>query len=62
MLLFQIGISWIPKGLSLQAAEASDDSNAKRSKPNEGEGNENGQVKAEEESKGCNNRNANDEK
>ncbi|KHN32892.1 hypothetical protein glysoja_039464 [Glycine soja] len=49
-------------GLSLQAAEASEDSNAKRNKPNKGEGNENGQVKAEEESKGRNNRNANDEK
>ncbi|XP_020234258.1 transcription factor bHLH62 [Cajanus cajan] len=43
------------------AAEASEDSNAKRSKPNEREGNENGQVKAEEESKrGASN--ANDEK
>ena len=62
MLLFQIGISWIPKGLSLQAVEASKDSNAKRNKPNKGEGNENGQVKAEEESKGRNNHNANDEK
>ncbi|KAG5032669.1 hypothetical protein JHK82_016244 [Glycine max] len=49
-------------GLSFQATEASEDSNEKRSKPNKGEGNENGQVKAEEESKGCNNRNANDEK
>ncbi|RDY04975.1 Transcription factor bHLH62, partial [Mucuna pruriens] len=43
------------------AGEASEDSNAKRSKPNEGEGNENGQVKAEEESKGGAS-NANDEK
>ncbi|KAL5165892.1 Transcription factor bHLH62 [Glycine soja] len=43
------------------AAEASEDWNAKRSKPNAGEGNENGQVKAEEESKGGNS-NANDEK
>ena len=60
-LLIQIGISWIAKGLSLQAAEASEDWNAKRSKPNAGEGNENGQVKAEEESKGGNS-NANDEK
>ncbi|CAJ1921358.1 unnamed protein product [Sphenostylis stenocarpa] len=34
------------------AAEASEDSNVKRRKPNEGEGNKNGQVKAEEESKG----------
>ncbi|KAG4936335.1 hypothetical protein JHK82_050542 [Glycine max] len=50
-----------PMGLSLQAAEASEDWNAKRSKPNAGEGNENGQVKAEEESKGGNS-NANDEK
>ncbi|KAG5020321.1 hypothetical protein JHK87_016176 [Glycine soja] len=47
---------------SAYATEASEDSNEKRSKPNKGEGNENGQVKAEEESKGCNNRNANDEK
>ncbi|XP_061366708.1 transcription factor bHLH62-like [Gastrolobium bilobum] len=34
------------------AAEASEDSNAKRNKPNEGEGNKNASVKAEEESKG----------
>ncbi|XP_027336099.1 transcription factor bHLH62-like [Abrus precatorius] len=43
------------------AAEASEDSNAKRSKPNESEGNENGPVRAEDESKGGTS-NAGDEK
>ncbi|KAI4356329.1 hypothetical protein L6164_000359 [Bauhinia variegata] len=37
-----------------KALEANEDSNSKRIKPNEGEGNENGPLKAEEESKGGN--------
>ncbi|KAE9617982.1 hypothetical protein Lal_00037918 [Lupinus albus] len=38
-------------GISLHAHEASEDSNAKRYKSNEGDGNENGSLKEEEESK-----------
>lgn len=46
-----------------QVGEVVEDSNAKRSKSNEGEKNENGQVKAEEESKGgANSNNGSDEK
>ncbi|TKY66194.1 Transcription factor bHLH62 [Spatholobus suberectus] len=45
----------------LMAVEASEDSNTKRSKPNEGEGNESDQLKAEEEAKGGSS-NAGDEK
>lgn len=45
----------------MQAGEANEDSNAKRSKRNEDEGNENGHVKSEEESKGGR-RNAGEEK
>ncbi|BAT97041.1 hypothetical protein LR48_Vigan11g143100 [Vigna angularis] len=36
---------------SIKGVEVSEDSNSKRTKPNEGEGNENGPVKVEEESK-----------
>ncbi|KAI9071221.1 hypothetical protein K1719_040314 [Acacia pycnantha] len=50
-----------PKENPPKAAEANEDSSAKRSKPNEGEGHENGQVKGEEEPKGGNN-NGGDEK
>ncbi|XP_028800742.1 transcription factor bHLH78 [Neltuma alba] len=50
-----------PKENPPKAAEANEDSSAKRSKSNEGEGHENGQVKAEEETKGGNN-NGGDEK
>lgn len=47
-----MAIFWILKLLLLQDAEASEDQNAKRGKPNEDEGKEkNGSVKAEEDSK-----------